>query len=155
MKRDNLFFVSFEPIRKFRGFLSIEAVISSEQELEALLSKASEIYENTIAKMSSLIVEIEAARGNRKPIAARKIWQIGDAIFTLRDDLEELGFELDGVYDHLTRDLGVKRKWLEKVITLRRYLSNKELIPESLNWGRCEKGTRRIAERLRLGKPLA
>jgi len=150
-----LAFVSFEPINgQYMGFLSIEAAISSDRDPEAVLREAANIYEGSIKRMRSILAEIEAARTNHKPIPARKIWQIGHAIFELRDDLRRLGLQLDGVYDHLTRDLGVKRKWLEKVVTLRRYIPDKSLIPESLNWGRCEKGTRRIAERLNKGLPL-
>jgi len=70
------------------------------------------------------------------------------------DALAELSLEIDDVYKHLVRDLGAKRKWLEKAIIFRRYLPTQDLIPQSLNWGRCEKGTRRVAERLRDGLPL-
>lgn len=151
MKKGSLYFVSFEPIKKYRCYLSMNAVINGKKDLEPLLSKASDIYEHAITRMNFLIAEINAVRSKRKPVTARKIWDVGDAIFTLRDELGQLGLELDGVYDHLTRDLGVKRKWLEKVIILRRYLPNKEPIPESLNWGRCEKGTRRVAEQIKSG----
>ena len=34
------------------------------------------------------------------------------------------------------------------------YLSDVELIPKSLYWGRLEKGTRKKAERLKLNLPL-
>lgn len=154
VKKEKLYFVSFEPISKFRCFLSIEAIIKSEKELEPLLAKASKIYENAIAKMRSLIEDFEVARNNRKPIAARKMWEVGDAVFRLRKELEKLGFELDGVYDHLTRDLGVKRMWLEKVIIFRRYLSEKKVIPKSLNWSVCRLAPRSAAEKLKLGQPL-
>jgi hypothetical protein len=149
MTLNNLSFVSFEPRDgKFIGFLSMEAAIGSERDPEAILHKATKIYERSIIRIRSILVEIKSARANRKPIAARKIWQIGDIIFELRDNLEKLSLQLDGVYVHLVRDLGVKRKWLEKVIILRRYLPIESLVPKSLNWGRCEKGTRRVAERL-------
>jgi len=151
MTKRSLYFVSFEPIKKYRCYLSMDAVIDSNKDLEPLLSEAPKIYENAITRMNFLIFDIKAARSKHKPVVARKIWDVGDAIFTLRDELEELGLELDGIYDHLTRDLRVKRKWLEKVIILRRYLPEKELIPESLNWGRCEKGTRRVAEQIKAG----
>ena len=148
-------FVSFEPKNEqFIGLLSIEAALGAERDLEDLLREATNIYKRYITRMRSVLVEIQVVRANRKLIPARKVWQIGDTIFQLRDELERQGLQLDGVYDHLTRDLGVKRKWLEKVIILRRYLSDKALIPKSLNWGRCEKGTRRVAQRLSKGLPL-
>jgi hypothetical protein len=154
VKREKLYFVSFEPIRKFRCFLSVEAVVNSKKDLAPLLAKASDTYENAIRKMTSLIAEIEAARANRKLVSAHEVWELGDVIFTLRADLEGLGLQLDGVYDHLIRDLGVKRKWLEKVIIFRRCLPDKQLIPVSLNWARCRSTPRRAAERLRAGLPL-
>ncbi len=146
--------MSFEPANgKFRGFLTMESVIASERNPEPILHRATKVYERAIARLRSLLVEIRASRANRKPIAARKIWQVGHTIFQLRDELGKLSLELDGVYNHLIRDLGVKRQWLEKAIILRRYLPQQTLIPTSLNWGRCEKGTRRVAERLRRGLP--
>lgn len=156
MKNKKLIFVSFKPINgKFRGYLSIEVALSSEIEPEILLQKATKIYENALTKMAFFISEIKNSRVNHTLVAARKIWQLGNVIFTLRDELEEIGLEIDGIYDHLTRELDVKRKWLEKVIILRRYLPDINLIPESLSWGRCEKGTRRKAERLRSGLPVS
>ena len=155
MTNRKLGFVSFEPINdKFRGYLSMEVALGSEKEPEILLQKATKIYENALKKMASIVSEIKKSRVNRTPVSARKIWQLGNVIFKLRDELEKIGLEIDGIYDHLPRDLEVKRKWLEKVIILRRYLPDIKLIPESLSWGRCEKSTRRKAERLRSGLPI-
>ena len=105
--------------------------------------------------MRSVVREIEAYRRSHTPTPARKIWELGDAIFKLNEELERVSLQIDGLYEHLVRDLTVKRKWLEKVIIFRRHLPDDNLIPESLNWGRCEKGTRKVAERLRVGQPLA
>lgn len=150
-----LSFVSFKPSGcSFQGFLSIEAVAAGEQDPEATLRKATRVYELAIKRMRSVLAEIERARANHKPVRARKMWDIGEAVFKLRDKLQSLSLELDGVYDHLVRDLGVKRKWLEKPIIFRRYLPDKQLVPTSLRWGRCEKGTRRVALRLAQGLPL-
>lgn len=153
---NNLAFISFEPQNEhFIGFLSLEAIINSEKDPELTLRKATKLYERSIIKMRRIVAEIQAARANRKDLSARKIWLLGDAIFTLKDDLAKLSLQLDNVYAHLSRDLGVKRKWLEKVVIFRRHLPHEGLIPKSLNWGRCEKGTRRVAERLREGLPIA
>jgi hypothetical protein len=104
--------------------------------------------------MKSTVKRINDCRMRNKPVSARLIWELGDKIFSLRYDLMEIGLQLDGVYDHLFRDLNVKTKWLEKVVILRRYLTKKELIPESLNWGRLEKGTSKKAKSLAMGKPV-
>jgi hypothetical protein len=155
MIEGKLAFISFEPNdERFRAFLSMEELISSNKDPELTLRKAVKIYENSIIKMRTFIKEIQNIRDNRKLLPARKVWQLGDAIFELQGNLNKLSLQLDGLYDHLVRDLDVKRKWLEKVIIFRRYLPDEKAIPQSLNWGRCEKGTRRAAEKLRRGLPL-
>lgn len=147
---EKLAFVSFEPSnRQFRAFLPMEELILSDNDPEPTLRKAAEVYEHSIAKMRNLVKEIQNFRDNRKLLPARKVWQLGDAIFELQHNLSKLSLQLDSLYDHLVRDLGMKRKWLEKVIIFRRYLPDENAIPQSLNWGRCEKGTRRAAEKLR------
>jgi hypothetical protein len=149
---DRLVFVGFEPKDgQFVAFLSIEGLLSTDRNPEAVLRKAAKVYERSTLRMKSLVAEIQACRAERKLVPARKIWHLGDTIFELISQLQELSLEIDRLYDHLVRDLGVKRKWLEKVIIFRRYLPDKEPIPKALNWGCCEKGTRRVAERLRDG----
>jgi len=148
--------VSFEPDKgTFRGYLSIEVVLGSEKRPEILLQKAIRIYENALTQMAAIIFDIKNSKKNRTRVAARKIWQLGNFIFRLLDELKEIDLEIDGIYDHLSRDLGVKKKWLEKVIIFRRYIPDVNIIPKSLNWGRLEKGTRRKADRLRKGLALS
>jgi len=147
---EKLVFVSFEPSNgHFTAFLPMEELISGDNDPEPTLRKAAEVYEHSIIKMRNLVKEIQDFRDNRKLLPARKVWQLGDAVFELQDNLNRLSLQLDGLYDHLVRDLGVKRKWLEKVIIFRRYLPDENAIPQSLNWGRCKNGTRRAAEKLR------
>lgn len=148
-------FISFEPKDKgFTAFLSMEGLISGEKDPELILQDATKLYEQAVKNIRLILKEIEAMRANHKRIPARKVWQLGNIIFELKDGLEKLSLQIDNIYSHLVRDLKVKRKWLEKVITLRRYISKEELIPETLNWGSCEKGTRRVAERIRDGLSL-
>ncbi len=151
-------FVAFKPASNggFTAFLSMEGLGSLNRDPEHVLREAARVYERSIDKIRSvIIVEIKNCRAKHKRVSARTIWEVGERIYELKARLEELSLELDGLYTHLSRDLNVKRKWLEKVVILRRYLPKKDLIPETLNWGRCEKGTRRIAEKLRDGVPLA
>ena len=149
MTTSTLGFVSFEPSRgTFRGFLSIHTALEGDSDPEALARDAAAVYQRLVGQMRSAVTEINALRSARRHIPARTVWQLGDLVFRLRGELAELGLELDGLYGHLTRDLGVKRKWLEKVVILRRYIDDLSVIPESLNWGRLEKGTARIAQGL-------
>lgn len=155
MNEKKLIFVSFEPAgEQFRAYLSIEDAIFNQKDPETIAKKASIIYEDAIVRIKRQIAGIRTARASRKPITAREVWSVGDAIFSLVNNLKRTGLQIDGVYDHLTRDVGEKKKWFEKAIILRRYIPDLKLIPDSLNWGRIEKGTRKKAERLKAGLSL-
>ena len=145
-------FVSFKKNKEaYNAFIAINGFFSSNDDLESLLTKASTSYSSYISKMLALINVITAFRGSGRPLPARKIWQLGDLIFKLVNELNRLSLQIDGIYDHLERDLNAKRKWLEKVIIFRRYIPEERMIPEHLNWGKCEKGTRRVAELIQKG----
>lgn len=147
-----LAFISFKKENdKYIAFISIKHFLSSKKDIESLLRNASCVYGNSISNMKSRIDEINILRKKRVPVSARGIWELGDQIFQLVDKLNRLSLQIDGIYDHLERDLMVKRKWLEKVIIFRRYIKKKSTIPEALNWGKCEKGTRRKAEQIQKG----
>lgn len=147
-----LSFISFEPKEgKFFAFLPVETAIKEENNLESKLSKLSKIYEVSIIEMRSVLGEIKKVKINKKTVPAYQIWRLGDKIFYLTEKLENLSFQLDDLYKHLVRDLGVKRKWLEKVVIFRRYIPNERIIPRKSNWGVFEKGTRRKAEQLANG----
>ena len=152
MSIGTLGFVSFEPANgAFQAFLSIHTALNGDSDPEDLAREAGAVYERLVGQMRSAVEEIDALRRTHTLVSARRVWQLGDLVFRLTRELADLDLELDGVYEHLTRDLGVKRKWLEKVIILRRYIDNVSVIPERLNWGRCEKGTAKIARALRNG----
>jgi len=147
-----LIFISFEMINgEFRGLFSMKDALSIDKEPRALLRRAAKKYAKAIGRMVSILDVIKSLRKKHEHVTARKMWQIGNIVFLLLDDLKSLGLQIDGIYDHLERDLVVKRKWLEKAVIFRRYIPNIGLIPKSLNWGKCEKGTRRVAERIKIG----
>lgn len=148
-------FVSIKPSSGgFRAYLAIEKALESGEKADELATRAADIYDKSIKEMILLVRTINACRESRKPVSSRIIWRLGDMVFSLRADLAEFGLQLDGVYEHLTRDLNVKTKWLEKVIILRRNIAEEESIPESLNWGRLEKGTSRKSKLIAVGKPI-
>jgi len=150
--KDEPIFVSFKKNKdEYNAFIDIEGFLSSNKNLDTLLKKASTIYGNSISKMLALVKEIGEFRSSRRHLPARKIWELGDVIFELVNNLGKLSFQIDGIYEHLGRDLNAKRKWLEKVIIFRRYIPKESMIPESLNWGKCEKGTRKKAQQIQKG----
>ena len=153
IKSNKTVFVSFRPGSngRFTAFLSLEELGSLSKDPEKVLGEAAELYQRFISKIRAAIVQMNRSRAEHKLVSARMMWEVGELIYGLKAKLEGLSLELDGLYTHLARDLNVKRKWLEKVVIFRRYLPTKNLIPDSLNWGRCEKGTRQVAEKLRAG----
>ena len=142
--------VSFEPILdgKYRGSLSLVSLTEIQDDPEALLLRAAEVYRSRITKMQQIVIEVKERRSKREKVSAALVWNLGDEIFGLTEDLAGLSLELDGLYNHLVRDLDANRKWIEKVIILRRYLPQRHRILESLTWGYFEKSTRRKAEAL-------
>ena len=152
--RDEPTFVSFKKNNnEYNAFIAINSFFSGNDDLQSLLNKASTIYSNSIPEMVAVINIITAFRNNHNPLPARIIWELGDLIFKLVNRLSQLSLQIDGIYNHLERELNAKRKWLEKVIIFRRYIPEEMMIPKDLNWGKCEKGTRRIAELIQKGIP--
>lgn len=145
----NISFISFTPeASKFKGLLSLDIAFDSKNDPQSLIRKSELIYEKHIREMQIIIQNIKKIRSSNSRISARDIWILGDSIFSLKRNLENIGLQVDDLYTHLMRDLGVKRKWLEKVVILRRYVFHKKTIPKSSNWGRFEKGTAKKAKLL-------
>ena len=146
-------FVAFVP--KEEGFIAsvpMEQLDALGSNPEAILEQAGSKYQSAISDMRSLLAELDSLKAKRTPIPASKVWELGDAVLALLNDLERSSMELDNLYEHLARDLGMNEKRLGTVITFRRHLSDKELIPESLKWSQCEKNARKVAENLSKGQ---
>jgi len=135
----------------YTAYIPLNQFLETDKDVESILKQLAKIYQNYIVLMRENLAEIENFRSTRKPLPARLVWKLGGLIFKLTESLETEGFQIDGIYEHLVRDLQVKRKWLEKVIILRRYVPKQNMIPETLNWGRFEKGTRKKAEGMSKG----
>ena len=149
MRPSELAFVRVEPGPEgSKASLSMEALVSLPKDPEILLRTAVDVYMRHLEALRQMLSAMRSLRERRQLLPARNMWRFGDAVFRLRDALARESLQLDGLYAHLTRDLGVKRKWLEKAVIFRRYVPRQSLIPLALNWGQCEKGTRRIAEQL-------
>ena len=155
METGDLAFVTIEPIdESFMALVSLDDLLLIVGDPESILHRSAKLYGRTILLMRSLLAEIQAHKACHKPISARLMWKLGDAIFHLREELETLSLQLNGTYEHLVRDLGVKREWLEKPVIFRRYVPKENLIPETLSWGRCRNRIRKAAEQLCKGLPV-
>lgn len=142
-------FVAFEP--REGGYVAsvpIEQLEFLGDRPEAMLNEASATYGRSLQTMRVLLDDLERFKASRIAIPARKVWELGDAVLSLVEALRSASLELDGLYEHLERDMGIKRKRWEAAITFRRHLPAKELIPESLRWNQCEKNARGAAEQL-------
>lgn len=147
-----LTFVAFEP--RVDGFIAaapLEQLDNLGARPEAVLQAASAVYGRAVAEMRAQLSAMAELKAQRQPITAQKCWELGDAILALVGRLTDMSLEVDGLYDHLTRDLGMKSKRLRTAITFRRHLPDKELIPASLRWSHCERGARKVAENLSRG----
>lgn len=152
MNQKKLAFITIEPKNTdYIAFLSMEDSLLIQKDPAIISDIAIIIYKDTISNMASIINNMKEYKKERKPIPARLVWKFGDYIFKLKFMLEAVELQINDLYGHIVRDLKLKRKWLEKVVIFRRYLPKESLIPEPLNWGKFEKGTRRKAERLRNG----
>ena len=142
-------FVTFEPGEDgFRASVPMGQLDALGKHPELALKEASNIYQDSVIRMRLLLAEMDVLKTKRSPIPARKVWELGDAVVTLTGDLGQKSMELDSLYDHLVRDLGMNEKRLGTVITFRRHLPKQEFIPEALGWSQCEKSARKVAESL-------
>ena len=119
------------------------------------LQVACDSYGRTVAAIREVLADIENLKSRRTPIPARKMWELGDAVVNLGSELEENSLEMEGLNDHLVRDLGINAKRMGTIVTFRRHLPEQEMIPESLGWSQCEKQARKVAEELRAAWPIA
>lgn len=151
---DELIFVSFKRERgKVIAYVPVDHLLSGGNDVEIAIKKASDSYERFFIKAQKELTEINKYRIEHVLLPARLIWRLGNVIFELVESLKNNKLQIDGLYEHMERDFSVNRKWLVKVVILRRYIPNENCIPETFNWGYFEKGTRRKAEEL-MGKVI-
>ena len=147
--------VAFEPDNgEFLAHVPLESSVLMDGDSELSLRKAGSQYSGSIQLMRSQLERMEEIRRSRKAIPARKMWEFGDSIFSLVKTMERMSFHVNGLYDHLTRDLEVKGMWLQKVVIFRRYIPNQESIPASVPWGRCSASPRKTAKAILEGKKI-
>lgn len=146
----SLALIALEP--RDEGFVSsvpISQLARLGDKPEVSLNVACDAYGRAIGAMREVLGDIDQLKSKRIPIPARKMWELGDAVVTLGVELEDCSMELDSINEHLVRDLGINAKRMGTIVTFRRHLPEKELIPESLGWSQCEKQARKVAEKLK------
>ena len=113
------------------------------------LQTACDVYGRTVALIRDVLEDIELLKSRRTPIPARKMWELGDAVVNLSASMDENSMEMDGLNDHLVRDLGINAKRMGTIVTFRRHLPDQDMIPETLGWSQCEKQARKVAQELK------
>lgn len=88
-------------------------------------------------------------RKSRKTVPALLMWEIRNEIVKLINDLRKLNLEIDDLYGHLTRDIGVSRSTLEKVISIRRYFPDRKDVPKDHAWNAIREAPKRYARELK------
>ena len=144
-----LIFVSFKrELGKPTAYVPVDYLLSGDKDMETILKMASDLYERFFIKVQAALAEINDYRTKHILLPARSVWRLGNVIFEFVNSLSNQNLQIDGLYEHMERDFKINRKWLVKVIILRRYIPTESHIPETINWGHFEKGTRRKAEEL-------
>ncbi len=106
--------------------------------VQNLLIKAGKIYERHIKKMLALYRERNLLKAKGKVIKPALMWEIGDEIFSMLEELKKLGIGVEDLYGSLSRDLNVSKSTIKRLISLRRYFRSKNEIPAGLSWGKMK-----------------
>ena len=144
------FFVSFEKKRGgFVGYLSMESLSNDEMDHKQVILDAVNTYSNFVRYANRKIHDLEREKKQRSYIRARSIWQLGNRIVRLVNDLKIMDLEIDDLYAHLTRDLDKTRTWLSRVITFRTYMDNQKDIPKEAKWSQFVESPRKNVEHMK------
>ena len=109
------------------------------------------VYQQTLAEIRRWQADATALRRAKTPMSVRKAWELGDIIHRLNIKLAEQGCRLENPYGHLEQHAGISRKRISGFITLRRYVSDAELIPEKLQWNRVLKTVKSTSQAIAAG----
>lgn len=140
---------------KGRGSSLFAAQVGAEGDLDDLLPRAARLYREYVQEIRGLLARAEEMKKDLVPVPASLGWQLGDAVFRLKDRLEEMLLEVDDLYSHLERDTGVARAFLKGAVSFRRYLPDPAQIPCDLTWNRCKRAPRRAALQIKRAARVA
>lgn len=148
--KDKKVFVSFDFSNgKVITFLKMDDIVGYKvANPEQLSEKAAIIYLKYINKLKELISNIKRRNQPINAIEAYVLWSLGDLIYSFIDELGTINLEIDGLYSHLVRDTGISRDMFKKVVTFRRYVNKKEIIPKDLIWGDVRKNIGEAAKKI-------
>lgn len=136
---------------KFMGSVSLQDFMENgtrRNNLSSQTKKAVAKYEKFIQGCKIIIDKIKKGDSiNQAPL--KDMWSLGNKIRSFINSLKKDGFYLNGLYEHLARDLQVNRNLLEKVVVFRSYFLNRSLIPNNMVWREIRDAPRKNAEKLK------
>jgi len=136
---------------KFIGSVSLQEFMEDRVKRGNLNNQTKEVakkYEKLIEECKTIINKVK--KGDSINQASLKdMWSLGDKVHRFTNSLKKDGFYLNGLYEHLVRDLQVSRDLLEKVIIFRSHFPNHSLIPKEMLWKEIRYAPRQNAEKLK------
>jgi len=136
---------------KFIGSISLQEFMENgirTNNLNSQIKKAAVRYEKFMQECKTIINKIKKRDSiNQAPL--KDMWNLGNKIHRFMRSLKKDGFYLNGLYEHLVRDLQVSRDLLERVIIFRSHFTNHTLISNDMLWREVRDAPRKNAEKLK------
>jgi hypothetical protein len=137
----------------FTAAIRLRDVFEAPESLQHMLDSLAACYEMRIRNMR-LILEANRRRKRRgQPVLATSIWGLGNRIFLLMRDMKYAFVEVEDLYGHLERDLGLSRNAISRIVTLRRYVPRLDMLPPDLKWDTIAPSPKRFAAGLHPPEP--
>ena len=100
------------------------------------------IYQNTIMDVRQWQRDVRELKDKGFSLSARKAWQLGEILYRLNTEFMERGCQVQHLYEHLERHVGLARKRASEFVTFRRYIDNMEIVPEDVMWNSIVKNVK-------------
>jgi hypothetical protein len=126
------------------SFTDFEAL---NKDLKIRLDKAGKVYERHLKKMKGLLKTRDNLKLKNKIITARFMWRIGNEIFLILEELNNIGLIVDDLYENLTRDLKVSKTTIKRLISLRRYFNDINELPPRLGWSKIKDAPKKYSNK--------
>ncbi len=134
---------------RFAAAIRVDGQVGWPRFLDHVPKDLAEVYAMRIRNMRLILEANERRKRRGEPVLARSIWGLGNRIFLLRRDVElRFWMEIEDLYGHLERDLGLSRQTLSRIVTLRRYVPQMKMIPPGLTWSAISSSPKRFGEGL-------
>ena len=136
---------------EFTGSVSLQDFMENgtkKNNLSSQTKKTAANYERFIKKCKIIIDRIKGGDSINQA-SLKDVWSLGNKIRSFTNRLKKDGFYLNGLYEHLVRDLQVSRDLLKRTVIFRSYFLNRSLIPSNMVWREMRDTPRKNAEELK------